>query len=134
MVPCILRPLPATGWDRALCASRLPVPTARPLAFQTGAHGFDGPLLVGEFARLELGIYQIPIEQQLEGTTAGRDEYQFLDLLLVSGQQLGRQTDGLRFIVSHGAILELNLHDLSSLHAFPHLRPWPRVSIGSFLF
>jgi hypothetical protein len=34
-------------------------------------------------------------------------------LLLVGGQKLARQTDGLGLVVSHRAVLELNVHESS---------------------
>jgi hypothetical protein len=33
--------------------------------------------------------------------------------LLMRGQELARQTDGLRLVISHGTVLEFDLHFLS---------------------
>ena len=62
-------------------------------------------LLIGEFARLELGVNQFAVQRQLETAAARGNQFEILDLLLVGAQQLGRQTDGLRLVVSHRAVL-----------------------------
>ena len=68
------------------------------------------PLLIGELAGLELRVDQFVIDRQLEAAAAGGDQLQLLDLLLVRFQQLGRQTDGLRFVVSDGTVLKFEVH------------------------
>jgi hypothetical protein len=55
---------------------------------------------IGELPRLQLRIDQITIEGNLEAPPAGGDELELLDLLLVSREQIGRQTDGFRLVVS----------------------------------
>jgi len=82
----------------------------RLLLLQPRAHRFHRPLFIGKLAGLQLGINQVAIHLQLEGAPARRDQVQILDLLLVRRQQLARQTDGLRFIVSHRAVFELDVH------------------------
>ena len=74
-------------------------------------HGLDGPLLVGKLPGLQLGVKKSAIDCQLEASAPGRDKLQILDLLLVDAQQLRRQTDGLRFVVSHRAVFEFHTHE-----------------------
>jgi hypothetical protein len=62
---------------------------------------------------LELGIDQVAVDAQLEATALGRDERERLNLLFVRGQQLARQTDGLRLVVSHRTVHEFNIHPYS---------------------
>ena len=71
------------------------VASLRPLA-----HHCQHFLLIGELARAELRVQQLTVDGQLEAAAAGGDQPQAGDLLLQSVQQFGRQTDGLRFIVS----------------------------------
>ena len=58
-------------------------------------------MFIGELSRLQLRVDQLAIGGQLETAAATRNQFQVLDLLLELGQQLGRQTDGLGFVVSH---------------------------------
>jgi hypothetical protein len=58
-------------------------------------------LFVRKLSGFQLGIQQFPIRGQLKAASAGGNELEFLNLLFVKGQQFRRQTDGLRFIVSH---------------------------------
>jgi hypothetical protein len=67
-------------------------------------------LLVRELASLQLRIDEVAIDGELEAAAGGGDQLQRLDLLLVRGQELGRQTDGLRLVVSHRAVLEFHVH------------------------
>ena len=71
----------------------------------------ENGLLVWEFAGLELRINQIPIDGQLEAAAFAGDQVQVLDALLEGRENFARQTDGLRFVVSHRAIFEADLHD-----------------------
>jgi hypothetical protein len=67
-------------------------------------HGFelsDQGLFIGELAGVQLRVDQLAVDGQLEAAAAAGDQFQVLDLLLEGCQQLGRQTDGLRFVVSH---------------------------------
>ena len=86
--------------------------------------------LVGELAGLELRVHQLPVEGELEAPAAGRDQLQLVDLLLELGQQLGRQTDGFRLIVSDRTILQLHLHR-RLLRAGPPARCGHTHSIGT---
>ncbi len=74
------------------------------------ADRLDHLLLIGEFARLELGVDEFATHGQLETAAAGGNQLQVLDLLLVRAQQLGRQTDGLRLVVSHRAVFQFHMH------------------------
>ena len=80
---------------------------------QPGADGVQDPLLIREFPGFQLGVNQVPVDGQLKGPTAGRNQGQVAYLLLVRAQELVRQTDGLRLVVSHRAILEFQVHFFS---------------------
>ena len=73
-------------------------------------HRIEDPLLVGELAGLQLGVEQIAVHRELETTASRWNELQILDLLFVGGEELGRQTDGLRLVVSHRTVLEFHVH------------------------
>ena len=75
------------------------------------ADGVEDPLLVGELARAQLGVNQGPIRLQLEAAALRRDQLEVVDLLFVFLEQLARQTDGLRLVVSHGTIRQLEIHE-----------------------
>lgn len=68
-------------------------------------------LLVGKSAGVQLRVDQFPVHRQFETTATRGDQLQFLDALLEFRKQFGRQTDGLRFVVSHRAVFEFNVHD-----------------------
>lgn len=70
-------------------------------------------LFVRELARLELGVDQLAVGGQLETASPRGDEFQLPDLLLEGGEQLGGQTDRLRLVASHGAVLQLEVHAFS---------------------
>src|SRR5690242_8409284 len=76
------------------------------LFFQTCPNRLHRPWLLRELACLELGVDQVAVDTQFETPTAGRNQLQLADLLLVGGQELARQTDGLRLIVSHRTVFE----------------------------
>jgi hypothetical protein len=82
-------------------------------SFEAGAHCIHYPAFLGEFARLELGVDHLAIQRYFEAATAARDELEVLDPLFVGGQELGRQTDGLRFVVSHRAVFQFHVHGIS---------------------
>ncbi|SRR6266511_952337 len=67
--------------------------------------GFDNRVEVRKLARLQFGIDLFPMEADLKGAAAGRDEFQRTDSLL-KRQDFLRQTDGLRFVVSSRAIFD----------------------------
>jgi hypothetical protein len=107
-------------------------PDGSTLAGARGLHAFsDQPehlALVGELSGLQLGIHQLAIERQLEAAAARGDELQPLNLLLISFQNAARQTDGLRLVISEGAVAKLNFHGVPptkkrcGLTACPHGR------------
>jgi hypothetical protein len=73
-------------------------------------HGLDQLVFVGEFPRLELGVQPLAAHRQLEASPFRRDHHVAADLALVARQELGRQTDGLRLVVSEGAVFENDFH------------------------
>ena len=75
------------------------------LALHARADGLNGPLFVWKLAGFQLGIDQVAVDAQLEASASRGDELELFDLLFVGGQQLARQTDGLRLVVSHRAVL-----------------------------
>ena len=80
-------------------------------SLQLLADRLDRPLLIGKLPGLELRVERLTVDRQLETAAAGGDQLQVLDLLLVRVEKLGRQTDGLRLVVSHGAVFQLDVHD-----------------------
>ena len=79
-------------------------------SFQVLADELEHLLFVGEFPGLELRVDEVAVERQLEAAAAAGNQLQLGDFLLVFGQQLGRQTDGLGLVVSHRAVLEFHFH------------------------
>ena len=104
----------ATAWHQAKKGASAGLGQEDLLLLQSFANGLHGPLFVGELARLELGVDQIAVDGQLEAAAPFGDQRQLFDLLLVRGQQLARQTDGLRLVVSHRAVLEFHVHGCAS--------------------
>ena len=70
----------------------------------------DDGSLVWELTGGELGIDQFIPHADFEAAPLGRFKCEAGDLLFEVRKHGGRQTDGARFIVSRGAILQLNLH------------------------
>jgi hypothetical protein len=80
----------------------------------------DGGLVAGEdaadlarlreAARRELGEDERVVLLHLEAASIGRDQDQGLDVALESLEQLLRQTDGMRLVVSDRAVADLDLH------------------------
>jgi hypothetical protein len=66
--------------------------------------------LVGELAGLEFRVHQVAIDGDFKATAAGRLQLQALDTLLELAEDLGRQTDGLRLVVSSRAVTQMNFH------------------------
>ena len=81
------------------------------LLLQSRFDVFENGLLVREGACLELRVDQFVPDRHLEAPAAGGNEREGLDLLLATGEQLGRQTDGLRLIPSHRAVFQFHVHD-----------------------
>ena len=67
-------------------------------------------MFIGKFAGFEFRVNQISIERDFETSAPRGDQFHVLDLLLESGQELARQTDGFRFVVSDRTVLELDIH------------------------
>jgi hypothetical protein len=61
-------------------------------------------IFIGEAAGLELGVQQLAVGVQLEATAAGWLQLQAREFVFVPTEDFGRQTDGLRFVVSGSAI------------------------------
>src|SRR5262245_48931231 len=85
-------------------------PRTKELLLEHFADGFEHRLFVGEFAGLELRINKLTVDGDFKATATSRDEPKVLDLLFVSREQLGRQTDGLGFVISHRTVFEFQLH------------------------
>ena len=77
---------------------------------ESAADGVHHPLLIGELARIELGVDQVSVDGYLEAPAARRDQFQVVDLLFVCAQQLIRQTDGLGLVVSHRTVFDFQVH------------------------
>jgi hypothetical protein len=82
------------------------------LFLQPAANGVDHPLLVRKLAGLELRVDQFAVRLQLKTAALRRNELQLADILLVGGQELARQTDGLRLVASSRTVFEFQLHDI----------------------
>jgi hypothetical protein len=80
---------------------------------QPAAHGVDHPLLIRKLAGFELRVDQFAVGLQLKTTALRRNELQLADILLVGGQELARQTDGLRLIASSSTVFEFQFHGVS---------------------
>jgi hypothetical protein len=89
-------------------------------SLQAGADGIDHGLLIGELAGFQLRVNQVAVHLELEAASIGWNQFELVKLLLVSTQQLGRQTDGLRLVISLRTISQFQVHDRSP---FVHLLP-----------
>ncbi len=74
----------------------------------------DELFLVGETAGLEFRVHQMAVHRNFKATSAGWLQLQALDSLFELAQDLGRQTDGLRLVVSSRAVTKLNSHACDS--------------------
>jgi hypothetical protein len=77
------------------------------------ADGFNEFVLVGECARLELRVELLAVNYQLEAAPFGGNHDETTDRAFVPTQELGRQTDGFRLIVSKRAVFERDIHGSS---------------------
>lgn len=75
----------------------------------------DQRFLIRELAGLELGINQLIVILHLEAAAACGGQHQVLDVLFERRKQLGRQTDGLGFVVSHRAVGDVDFHGTALL-------------------
>jgi hypothetical protein len=80
------------------------------LGTQATFHQFRNRLLVGKLLRLEFGVHEVAVERYFKAAPTRGDKREVLDLLLELRQEIGRQTDGLRFVVSHRAVFDFHLH------------------------
>lgn len=103
-----------TGWHLRPMAAGL-VSTPEPFADL-----FDEGRFVGELPRGDFRVNRLAIDGQFETSSPGRFEFHSPDLLLVGAQNLLRQTDGFRLVVSSRAVTKMDLHDVipscSELH------------------
>jgi hypothetical protein len=77
---------------------------------QSFAYFGDHRLFVGKLARQEFGIHQLVVERQFKTAAAGGLQLQALKTLFVLAENLGRQTDGLRLVVSSRAVAQMDFH------------------------
>jgi hypothetical protein len=82
------------------------------LRFQSVAKRIKHPFLFRKLAGFELGIDELAVDGNLEASASGGDQLEVLDLLLVGREKLARQTDGLRFVISHRTVFEFHVHDI----------------------
>jgi hypothetical protein len=69
--------------------------------------------LVGKLTRLQFRVDKFAVDRQLEAPATRWFQFKPLDLLFVLGKNFGRQTDRLWFVVSSGAISQVNLQQCS---------------------
>ncbi|OAI51525.1 hypothetical protein AYO44_17100 [Planctomycetaceae bacterium SCGC AG-212-F19] len=86
---------------------------------QASADGIKNGVLVREFAGLELGVDQLAVDLEFEAPAVRGNQVELANLLLVVVQQFGRQTDGLRLIVSLRTVTQFQLHETSPVLAGP---------------
>ena len=93
-----------------------------------GADGFEDGCGVGELPGLLFGINFFAVDGDFEDAAAHRNERKRTDILL-QPQQLFRQTDGLRFIISHAAVFDFDLksHDDVNVQARENGVKWGRL-------
>ena len=85
-------------------------PASGPWHLQPLADELDHFVFLGEFAGLEFGIGEVPVETQFETAPVRRDQFEAFELRFVLRQDFGRQTDGLRLVASLSAIFQGNFH------------------------
>jgi hypothetical protein len=73
-----------------------------------GPHRFDQRIGIRELTGRELGMQDLPIDGDLKGAAAGRDQLERTDVLLEL-QEFLRQTDGMGLVVSSGAVFDADL-------------------------
>ena len=82
------------------------------------SHFRDHRVILGKFTRLQLGIDQLAVQRELKTAATGGFQLQAGDLLLVLCQNLGRQTDGPRLVISSRAVSEMHFHGLGLSWSF----------------
>ena len=78
---------------------------------QPGADERADLLLIRERTCLQLRIDELAVELDLEASSVGRNQRESVEALLEVVEDLGRQTDGLRLIVSSRAVGQGDLHE-----------------------
>lgn len=76
------------------------------------SQGVQHPFLIWKLAGLQFRVNQVAVDADLKAAARRWDELEVLDLLLVRGQELARQTEGLGLVVSHRAVFDFHVHDL----------------------
>lgn len=74
------------------------------------ANLFDQLGFIRKLANGFLGMDEFAVDFNFENSSSRRNQLQVLDILAEGVQQLGRQTDGLRRIVSHHAEGDGHVH------------------------
>jgi len=82
------------------------------LGAESSAERIDHPGFIRKLAGLEFRVDQLAVDRQLEAAATAGYQLQLADLLLERSENLGRQTDGPGFVVSHRAILQFQIHRL----------------------
>ena len=92
---------------------------------QPGTDGFYDGCGIGKFAGLLFGIDFFAVNGHFEDAAAHRNECERTDILL-QPQQLFRQTDGVRFIISHAAVLDFDFqsHNARNVEAIENRVKW----------
>ncbi len=86
-------------------------------------------VFIWKLAGLQFRVDHFAIDGQLEAATAGRLQFHARDFLFVATENLFRQTDGSRLVVSSRAVAQVDLH-----RTYPSIQwklprrhsPWPR--------
>ena len=79
----------------------------------------DQRIFIGELPDLLLGMDELAIDFDIEDPATTGNEGQVLDARTESVEQSGRQTDGLRGVISHHAEGDLHVHAI--------LQAWVRL-------
>ncbi len=90
----------------------------------------DDLIFVGKVARFQLRVDQFAVNGDFETATLGGLQIKAADLLFVGSEDFGRQTDGLRFVVSSSAVLQVDLHRVFLVQR-PSLRAVARVDTSA---
>src|SRR3954469_1840740 len=81
-------------------------------------------LFVGELAGLKLGVDEFVAHGEFKAASHRRLQLQRLDLAFVLAQNPGRQTDGLRLVVSGRAVAKMDSHKGHLLSEWPISFRW----------
>ena len=90
--------------------------------------------VVGKRAGGQLRVHELVVDLDLEPPAVRGEKYQLGDLLLEPAYEMVRQTDGLRFVVSGGAVLDADPHLLSPSCRIPGRSPSSGFIGVSFAF